>query len=34
MNPDLNKARLKLASSNEVARQSGWWNGSLLFLGY
>ena len=26
MNPDLNKARLKLASSNEVARQSGWWN--------
>lgn len=26
MNPDLNKARLKLASSNEAARQSGWWN--------
>lgn len=26
MNPDLNKARLKLASSNEVAKQSGWWN--------
>ncbi|PNC17038.1 hypothetical protein CXU22_10355 [Akkermansia muciniphila] len=26
MNPDLNKARLKLASSNEAAKQSGWWN--------
>lgn len=26
MNPDMNKARLKLASSNEVAKQSGWWN--------
>lgn len=26
MNPDLNKVRLKLASSNEAAKQSGWWN--------
>lgn len=26
MNPDLNKARLKLASSNEAAKQAGWWN--------
>ena len=26
LNPDLNKARLKLASSKEAARQSGWWN--------
>lgn len=26
MNPDLNKARLKLASSHDVAKQSGWWN--------
>lgn len=34
MNPDLNKARLKLASSNEVARQSGLVERSLLFLGY
>ena len=25
MNPDLNKARLKHLSSQEVARQSGWW---------
>lgn len=26
MNPELNKARLKLATSKEVAKQAGWWN--------
>ncbi len=26
LNPDLNKARLKLASSKEAAKQAGWWN--------
>lgn len=26
LNPDLNKARLKLAASKAVAKQSGWWN--------
>lgn len=26
LNPDLNKARLKLASSEEVEKQAGWWN--------
>ncbi|MEG1938653.1 MAG: TolC family protein [Akkermansia sp.] len=26
LNPDLNKARLKLAMSSDVERQAGWWN--------
>ena len=26
LNPALNKARLKLASSKEAAKQAGWWN--------
>lgn len=26
LNPDLNKARLKLANSKNTARQAGWWN--------